>query len=197
MGFVDLYGSEVGESDAGCDITFIRDPSPYLPLLQGLLPPGIAWTREPGAELTKLLEALSYEFARVERRAAELLAELDPRATLELLPDWERILALPDDCFVPTTTADRQKAVHGKLTVRGDQSEHFYLDLAAELGFTVTEIKTYEPFVCGDPCGKAIYGIEWAFAWTVVKPTEAGDALLECLFQKHTQSHTHVSFERT
>jgi uncharacterized protein YmfQ (DUF2313 family) len=70
----------------------------YLQQLQALLPRGLAWPRAVDAHLTKLLSAFSLEFARVDQRVDDLLDEADPRSTLELLPEWERMAGLPDPC---------------------------------------------------------------------------------------------------
>ena len=70
----------------------------YRQALQSLLPPGPAFTREPNALLTKLLDALAQELYRADLRAAQLIDEAFPDTTTELLPDWERVAGLPDAC---------------------------------------------------------------------------------------------------
>lgn len=69
----------------------------YAAALEQMLPPGDALPRGDSF-LRDLLDALAQEFARVESAALNLFDELDPRTTLQLLPDWERVLGLPDDC---------------------------------------------------------------------------------------------------
>lgn len=63
----------------------------YRTALQALLPRGAAWTRSPEAVLMRVLAACAEEPERVDERADDLLDEADPRATLELLSDWERV----------------------------------------------------------------------------------------------------------
>mgnify|MGYP001809569769 CR=1 FL=1 len=70
----------------------------YLAQLVALLPTGPAIPREPGGVLLRLLEAPAAELARVDLRGAALLDEADPRATAELLTDWQRAFGLPDAC---------------------------------------------------------------------------------------------------
>ena len=85
----------------------------YAAALQRLLPPGPALPRETSALFTALLQALAQEFARVEAAGTSLLDELDPRTTLVLLPDWERVCGLPDPCCgtLATTIPERRAAV--------------------------------------------------------------------------------------
>lgn len=108
----------------------------YRSQLQALLPPGAAWTREPNAVLTKTLHAIADELARVDVRADELLTESDPRATFELLGDWERAFGLPATC-VPAgqTTTERRNALAAKVAALGGQSRAYFLKLASDIGF--------------------------------------------------------------
>ncbi len=119
------------------------DATHYLAHLQALLPPGRALTREPNAVLTSVLAALAEEFSRVDARAAQLLEELDPRTTTELLADWERVAALPDACIVATqTTGERRDALLARLTARGGQSRQYFIDTAQRLGFVGRSLTT-------------------------------------------------------
>lgn len=103
---------------------------------QALLPSGPAWTRAPDAVLTTLLDALAQEFARVDVRADELIAELDPRTTTELLEDWERAFGLPAPCMPASQTlADRRAALWAKMTAIGGQSRAYYFEQMRKLGF--------------------------------------------------------------
>lgn len=70
----------------------------YLQQLAALLPTGPALPREPGSTLMRLLEPPAAELARIELRGLALLDEADPRATTEMLVDWERAFGLPDGC---------------------------------------------------------------------------------------------------
>ncbi|SDH88206.1 YmfQ family protein [Roseospirillum parvum] len=122
----------------------------YLTQLQALLPTGSAWPRDPGATLTRLLAAAAEGLARLHARALALVEEADPRTTLELLPDWERVCGLPDTCSAgrATTIEERRAAVVGRLTARGGQSVAYFQGLAEALGYEI-ELTEYRPFVCG------------------------------------------------
>ena len=70
----------------------------YLDQLAALLPTGPALPRDPASRFMGLLGMPAAELAAVDARVAALLAEADPRATAELLPEWEEAFGLPDDC---------------------------------------------------------------------------------------------------
>ena len=115
-----------------------------------LLPTGQAWPRHPLSTLVLTCLGLSDYWGFVDGRAADLLeTESDPRATLELLPDWERNWGLPDPCVtVPQTIEARRIALVLKMTMQGGQSRQFFIDVAAALGYTIT-ITEYLPYICG------------------------------------------------
>jgi uncharacterized protein YmfQ (DUF2313 family) len=133
-----------------------RSGDDYIEPLAALLPVGPAWPREYDSTLMKLVGGLAQIWGDpVDARAADLLErESDPRATIELLPDWERNWGLPDPCYAgPLTIADRQLALVMRMTMRGAQSRQFFIDVAAFLGYTIT-ITEYAPFMAGvSNCG--------------------------------------------
>lgn len=183
----------------------------YLRQLQALLPPGLAWPREEEAGLTRLLRAPADGLARIHGRAEALLRQADPRQATELLPDWERVLGLPDDCTPADATFEqRRRAAHAKLTGRGGQSRAFFIDQAARLGFPIT-IDEFTPFTCESACSAPLNGEDWRFAWRVNAPETTvlnwtcespcdeplrvwGNELLECEIGRRKPAHTHVIF---
>lgn len=189
-------------------------PESYARQLRQLLPPGKAFDVQRDHVFAKVLESVAEELSRIDGRAANLLDEWDPRTTLELLEDWERILGLPDSCVseIPESIADRRFAIVNKLTTRGGQSRQFYIDLCASLGVnvTITEfvVAKVGTFRAGDRC----YGSDWAYAWLVNLPLSAtdhefraggraGDRLggignldIECIVQRAAPAHTIVLF---
>lgn len=196
-----------------------RDQPAYAEQLRQLLPQGPAWRFAPDGTFAGLLGALADEFARIDARAGALAEEADPRSALELLPDWERIAALPDTCTgAPDTATERQAALHQKLTRPGAQNAAAYVELAARAGYAI-EIDEHRPLRAGFLAGDASMGIDWAFAWTCrVRPFEgyiaestflavfrvgsrAGDLLrgwgaldVECLIRRAAPAHTKVLF---
>ena len=133
----------------------------YREQLAKLQPPGKIWPTEPTALLHSFFGALGAVFAAVHNRLLELIDEADPRTTVQLLEDWERVLGLPDSC-TPTTTSltlqERRDRVVQQLTLGGGQTEAFFIALAAQLGYAIT-IDEPRPFICGvSECGDPIGG---------------------------------------
>lgn len=105
-----------------------------------------------GSLLFRVLEALSKELARFDALCDILLDELDHTKTVQLIADWERMLALPRACQVAPETLDlrRRQIVAVTLNRNRDLSPQTLIDIAAVFGFTIT-IKEYFPFtVPGD-----------------------------------------------
>jgi uncharacterized protein YmfQ (DUF2313 family) len=135
-----------------------RSAADYLDMLQSLLPRGMAWTRAPGAVLTRMLAAAAEELARVDRLAILLPDEANPATTMYALEDWERVLGLPDGCLpAGETLQERRAAVLSRLCDTGRQDLGYWYALAVSLGYEVT-IEEHWPFCCdwhecGDPRG--------------------------------------------
>jgi len=123
----------------------------YKILLQKLLPRGKAWiaAQIDGSTLWKLLQACALEFDRVEQRGKNLFDEVDPRTTSELLPEWERVTALPDETTgVDPTFQQRRSHVNQKLTLGGGQDRFFFERIAEAFGFTI-QVSSYKRFQAG------------------------------------------------
>jgi uncharacterized protein YmfQ (DUF2313 family) len=138
-----------------------RSGSDYVHAFLALLPFGYAWPRQPDSTLVKTCTGLNEFWGFVDGRAADLLEiESDPRTTVELLPDWERNWGLPDPCYsAPQTIGQRQLALVMRMTMLGGQSREFFINVAAQIGYTIT-ITEYRVFVVGiDRCGdNRVYG---------------------------------------
>lgn len=184
----------------------------YLAQLQALLPKGPAWPRDKNTLITKLLTTFSEEFSSVDARIESLINEADPRTTVELLADWERVCGLPDGCTGPLTTlSERRDAVVSRLTTEGGQSAAYYIAVAATIGYTIT-VTEEEVHTCMSGCDDPINSEEWRFVWNVIA-AEAnsvrffnvndgvdsalaswGNALLECTINRLKPAHTLVRF---
>jgi len=184
--------------------------------LRRLFPRGIAWIRkeETDSELRKLIDSSAIEACRVEERAFELIEEVDPRTTNELLTDWERLLGLPDECESSPenlTIQDRRDRIVQVLTTSGSQNKQFYVDLAANFGITISveDVNDQPPFRASrGRAGDRLTNGDWTYAFVISAPFEnatrfrasqsrAGDRLvdvsnptLECLINKHKPAHT-------
>jgi uncharacterized protein YmfQ (DUF2313 family) len=182
----------------------------YAKVLADLLPRGLAWPRDPAAVIMLVMRGLAEEFARVNARDCDLLAESYPCGASETLSDWERVAGLPDPCTGPLPTVQqRRAAVCAKLGAIGGASEAYFIELAATLGYQIT-IQTFEPFRASkNRAGDPVYGQNWVYAWriTVQSPVTFvhfragrsaageplrtwGNKMLECAFMANKPAHT-------
>jgi len=138
-----------------------RTGADYKHAFLALLPQGQAWPRGEESLLVRVVQGLCAYWGFIDSRAADLLErESDPRQTIELLPDWERNWGLPDPCYeAPQTIDERQLALVMRMTMRGAQSREFFINVAAQIGYTIT-ITEYRTWVVGiDRCGDSrVYG---------------------------------------
>lgn len=190
----------------------------YSKLIRKLFPRGFAWSRtnESDSNIYKLSDAHADEVCKIHERADELVKEVDPTSTFELLEDWERLLGLPDQCdkVGDQTIQERRQRVLQVLTTRGGQNEAFYQELASNFGFDVDVISAEDqpPFTAGSTAGSRLTNGSWRYAFVIKAPAEflvrfragqatAGDPLvkvgndtLQCLMEKHKPAHTIVLF---
>jgi len=181
----------------------------HVELLKRLLPP-VAY--DPNAPLlTAELEAEGNALDVAQIAAELILTEADPRTTSFLLPDWERVLGLPDPCAGQLPTVDlRRAAVVSKITQRGGQSRPFFIALAAKLGFIIT-ITEFSQYSVMSPVNAPLCGWPWCFTWQVNAQLNTvrhfsvisgvneplstwGNALLECALGHFKPAHTVVQF---
>ncbi len=188
----------------------------YREQMQGLLPQGPAWPRADDAPLTKLLDGLAQELARVDASGDDLLNESDPRLAYETLSDWERVAGLPDRCwmtFYSNSVASRRDALLMRLTGLGGQSPGYFATLAVMLGYTDVSVTEYTPMTCASSCNASLNtaSVGWPFTWTLSLPIDRiavmpcngactdslrdwGDDILECVIRKLRPAHTTVLF---
>ncbi len=190
MAFVDIYASSLTPCISAGEIDCVDETS--LPKLQALMPQGAAWNRDDGTNLTDLLRALAYEYSRVKKRGLDLLEEVDPRTTAEMLSDWERVFGLPDECDQPETIAGRRVALLGKMRGAGDPSIANITALALELGYVIVidEYKRSDMFICTSDCTDSLFTDQWMFVWTVTTSAGETDEQLECVLDNIHPLHT-------
>lgn len=191
-----------------------RTAEQYREQLKSLLPPGRAIPREPGTSLESLLHGMAEEMARIDARGIALLVEVNPITTNELLPEWESVARLPDNCTgtLEETLQGRRNALAAKLSSIGGQSAAYFISVAASLGYTVT-IEEFRPFRAGSSAaGDALTNGDWVFTWRVHAPETTvisfragrsaageplaswGNDLLECKLSEIKPAHTIVQF---
>lgn len=148
----------------------LRTQADYYAQLRALLPPGPAWDAQLVAEVDGVLKALAAEPARLDARGYDLMNEADPATVHELVPDWERVMGLPDPCLGESPTFDDRKiAVRQRLTSLGAQTPAFYLRIAASQGYQNARIVQHRaPRFGRSRFGAAHFG-SWAaqFMWTL------------------------------
>lgn len=196
----------------------LRTAEQYRAQLQALLPAGPAWDPELVPEVGLILSGVSLEFARLEGRAADILNEMDLGGVSELVPDWEKVMHLPDECLgLNPAFEDRRLAVRRRLVEVGGQHRAYFIDIAVSQGYpgaTITEYRA--PRMGRSRFGGAHFGT-WSaqFMWVLNTGgrqragrrfgasfwgerfgTNPGDAL-ECMIRRPAPAHTvvHINYE--
>jgi uncharacterized protein YmfQ (DUF2313 family) len=212
MSDLQITFSNTPEVVALCGLT----PDDWLTTLLDLLPTGPIWPRERTTTLARFWLAIADAMVAVHKRDCALLAESFPCGSTELLPDWERVVGLPDECLPDVSGYPlpmRRAYVCQRLATVGDASRGYFIALAASFGFdiSITEHPAWE-LGCSLLCPPTAVGTvgHW---WTVgiannpikyitVGCWNLGDALytaegmdlLQCLIRRDAPAHTIVTF---
>lgn len=101
------------------------------------MPRGRAWPRDPDASLPKYVMGFAKRLAELELSADQLLLEMRPETTVQLLPEWEQYLGLPECGTAVQTFEMRRAAVVEKYHRKGGLQTWMIEQLASALGFTV------------------------------------------------------------
>ncbi|MFX1675216.1 DUF2313 domain-containing protein [Paraburkholderia sp. A2WS-5] len=181
----------------------------FLKALQGLMPRGRVWPRDPDAVQTQVLSGLAPSYERSTARANYLLVDAFPATTYELLPEWESTLGLPDPCAgVAPTIAQRQAQVLARFVGVGGPTIQSLTQFASNLGYTVTITQFVEARAGQMRAGAPCCGTAWSYAWQVNAPLNTvtiatagamaagdplaswGNAVLECEMKAVMPAHT-------
>ena len=142
----------------------------YARAFLSLLPFGRAWSRDPDALPTQVVGAMMPTYERQTDSAANLLVDAFPSTTVDLLPEWEATLGLPDPCAGESPTLQqRQAQVLARFLDTGGASLAYFVSFAATLGYDIT-IDQFSPRRFGSSFGRPFGGDAWAFAWQVNAP---------------------------
>lgn len=201
-----------------------RDVASYVHAFMAKLPRGEIWPRDPDSTLVRVVTGLMGIVARWADDVGTLLLReaFPPLASPELLlPDWERVLGLPEPCFpAALTLEERRLQVLEKLQRRpGAQSRPYFLEIAERLGYTGATITEYRPFMAGvSRAGDPAWNIappKMRYLWTIGVPAarltwfRAGSGMagtdphltiaqaedLECILGKLKPAHTKLIFD--
>ena len=160
-------------------------------LLKRLLPP-VAYDSN-GPVITAELHAEGSALDEAMRNADLMLNESDPRVTVQLFSDWERVAGLPDSCSATLSLSieQRQVALAAKLALHGGQSRAYFIAMAAKFGYPGATITEFSPLTCNDTCNDALWSEADRFAWQInLHSLLAGNAQLECAIRKFSPAHT-------
>lgn len=109
----------------------------YIELYKNFLPRGRLWRNKNSPPFSDLIGGMNVEPCRVDERVFDFFKEIDPSQTVEMLPEWENALGLPDECTPAGLTDDERRAqIVQKLTNVGGLSEPFYEFVIGRLGLT-------------------------------------------------------------
>lgn len=178
----------------------------YETLMHQLLPRGPAWSdRDP------TLLGIAPEFTRLHVRADDLMREINPATTTELIDRYETICGLPDECVPENvqTLVQRQRRLDAKINVAGGINLAFYRETLDRLGYTDVTIRQYQD---ESETPNPEWGDLWRFYWEVSIPVEStiewftctsacnnairtwGDTVAECVLDKLKPSHTIINY---
>jgi len=158
-----------------------------------------------GSLFGRLLSCFAVELFRLELYVFKLLNEAVPGLSVELLPDWERVLGLPDKCSLLSdfdTQEEQQEIAHTKYfgeyqTVTKD----YLIEYAAVLGFTISieelQLET-NSFIMGVAImGANELGGQGSFAVLEITVQPGGTGSLEqmqCIFNRLKPAHTVIQW---
>lgn len=182
----------------------------YTEQLHALLPRGRAWAREPGTGMAALIAAIAQRFAELDGVFSRLLEDIRPNTTVDLLPEWERLVGLPDDCSaLGAGLLQRRGAVLDKIVSQPNLNPSSYEALAAKMGAEIT-IAEHDQARAGRIAGLDTTNGKWRFVWwvridndstrffTTLSDTETPlvdfdrNTELECRLRKAAPAHTHL-----
>lgn len=136
--------------------------------LIGLLPPGAALNRQQGSVLARVLEAIGACLREAERRTLSLVAQFDPTVADELLEDWERLYALPDECLDPPAGDEqRRQRVNMRRLMLGDAKPEYFRQMVISLGYPDARVEEFRPFRANSKCTAAINQGGWRYAFRI------------------------------
>lgn len=166
----------------------------YASLMVSLFPQGPVWPRETDSTLYMTCAGLALVYNRTNSRANYLLTDSFPSTAVELLPDWENTLGLPGRFgYTGTDVPTRQRQVVAALTDSGGQSIAFFVNKAAQMGFTISIIQ-YTSGSVESPVDFAMYDAAWAFAWEVNVPIGTDTTTLAAMLDAYKPAHTTYFF---
>ena len=192
----------------------------YRDQLHVLLPSGPAWSPEAGTVLDLLLDAFAAQMADLDSTAVNLLNEIRPSTTFDLLPDWERVVGLPDSCSVlGSTITVRRASLLEKLVTKPTLNVSEFVRIGRTFGVDIVVEDLDQTRAEALSAKLLLSGItldvtsgKWRFVWWITIPTTADivrlttlstvktpfrsvarNTEMECRLQKASPAHTHLA----
>ena len=156
------------------------------------MPRGDIWSRDQTGPLYKYAAGYASRLQRVEQSADQLLDEMRPETTQQLLPEWEAYLGLPECSLTGQTVDTRRNAVVEKYHRKGGLQSWAIEELAALLGFTI-EVQEIFPHHCLRGCTYPLYEAKYRHVMRVIVkgiPNAYATCLDDCLTPLTSQSAT-------
>ncbi|WP_308719180.1 putative phage tail protein [Komagataeibacter xylinus] len=138
--------------------------------LHGLQPSGWAWSKRADSNNAGFMAPFAGTVADLETAIEAMVKEIGPGTSTLLLADYEAVLG-PDPCgrdALAETVDQRQALAAQRWLGRGGQRIADYVQMAAQLGVTIT-IDEPQPAICGEAvCGAAVCStLDDYFVWVV------------------------------
>jgi uncharacterized protein YmfQ (DUF2313 family) len=183
----------------------------------GELPQGRLWDKSLDSPLYQVVASLMPNIAALSDDATNLIVDAFPATTVDLLPEWQATLGMPDACSIGQnlTLLQAQQQVLARFIGAGGQSVPFLIAYALALGYAIT-ITEYSTFKAGTgKAGGIITSAGIAFSWLVTLPAQqilyflagsstAGQKLetvenqiIQCELQRICPAHTNLFFQLT
>lgn len=162
----------------------------YRSQILALMPRGRAWPHHVGSVLARYVDALAARFADIDARAVALLDELLASRTVDLLPEWEADVGLPDDCSeLASTLQARRASVVLVLTGQPDMSPESFREIGRRFG---ADLNVHQ---LDQARADAIPGLDttngrWRYVWWIEIPRTADDRFFSVLSHVNTPLKT-------
>jgi uncharacterized protein YmfQ (DUF2313 family) len=124
-----------------------------------LMPRGRAWAQSPSSVFVQCMKALMPTYVRQSRSSAGLLVDGFPATAVNLLPQWQASVGLPNACTpLDATIAQQQAQVVQQFVGATGQTVAYYIAVAALYGYSITIVELApqtRTFVVHSPNGLA------------------------------------------
>ena len=169
----------------------------YVGTFQALLPRGKAWLLRDRSR--RFVQGVAVELARAHNWIVDLIAEMDPSTSTDLLEAWERSVGLPESGDeIAGTTAERRLDIAAKIIARQIRTSADWVALAEGAGYAGASVTPASSTMatCNSTCNAYVQGPYYdAFVFTLNLPGGTPNAQFEALCQRTAQAGVRVLFD--